>query len=711
MFLDLKDLSSLPRAYRLPKPLQHAHLATQDPLSIYLDLRLHSTLPFHQGCVNSIDWSHDGRLLATGSDDTQVAIWRYVNKVDCPHDERDKFVLTGQCLTGHEANIFSAKFFPHQESRLATAGGDDVVKVFDLSYAKQQNQASNSDNSPSNTNNTTVAKFAQLHEYYCCRGRAKKIDFDPTQPSIFFACSEDGTVRQWDTRERHPIDCDGERCILVGSPEAGNMGLYGVSVSPVRPYLMATCGVEPVIRVYDRRNLRPGPGVSDNYQNTVHRICDLVSSRKAVSGVNFAPNDLCLVASHMDGDIHLYDLAKTFVSEPLIQMSLDDCADGGLSMITKHLSSSQLPSFSSQAHRTVILFRDALRADKSNEFARAIALYAEWLTNAAAYRDVPEYRALMACAFYNRALCITRRDAMNEKGNTSTNVNTQAHGHKDSSNTATDENDNTTATNDQEDVDEDADDLVDPDASIDNAQNNLDRSASVERGIELASSSIGGEGESDLAFGTKTEQFLLRRQRFLLYALQDAVNGDLSLSLHMLHHALAEKPSLSCLGPSISGHSIENLRQPEQIDGYGTDEQVHILIKTSHNMIRFLYDNLQTSMGSEEGQQELTTERLVSESLTWSHLTKFLGVLKPMDLDFCTRILKNNKLTSIPVKMYHGHRNQHTVKEVSFIGQHGEYISSGGDGGLAFLWKRQTGEVAWMAHADNMAVNMIKVIL
>ncbi|KAJ0476798.1 putative transcription factor WD40-like family [Helianthus annuus] len=43
--------------------------------------------------------------------------------------------------------------------------------------------------------------------------------------------------------------------------------------------------------------------------------------------------------------------------------------------------------------------------------------------------------------------------------------------------------------------------------------------------------------------------------------------------------------------------------------------------------------------------------------------------------------------------MYSGHRNNFTVKGVSFFGPDSEYVMSGSDCGHIFVWKKKDGRV------------------
>lgn len=60
------------------------------------------SLEFHQGCVNAVNFNSDGNLIASGSDDFQVAIWDWVRCGQKP-------VLS--YASGHHGNVFQVSLF------------------------------------------------------------------------------------------------------------------------------------------------------------------------------------------------------------------------------------------------------------------------------------------------------------------------------------------------------------------------------------------------------------------------------------------------------------------------------------------------------------------------------------------------------------------------------------------------------------------------
>ena len=59
--------------------------------------------------------------------------------------------------------------------------------------------------------------------------------------------------------------------------------------------------------------------------------------------------------------------------------------------------------------------------------------------------------------------------------------------------------------------------------------------------------------------------------------------------------------------------------------------------------------------------------------------------------------------------VYRGHRNDRTVKQVSFYGSRSEFIVSGSDDGHIFVWEREAGRLVQLLHADRIgAVNCLE---
>ncbi|KAK9244964.1 WD40-repeat-containing domain protein [Lipomyces tetrasporus] len=61
-----------------------------------------------------------------------------------------------------------------------------------------------------------------------------------------------------------------------------------------------------------------------------------------------------------------------------------------------------------------------------------------------------------------------------------------------------------------------------------------------------------------------------------------------------------------------------------------------------------------------------------------------------------------------PLKVFRGHCNVQTVKDVNFFGADDEYIMSGSDSGHLFVWDKSTGRIVQILDADTEIVNVMQ---
>ena len=105
------------------RKFRHNYQVTRDFIN---RLGLVHQLHGHEGCVNCIQWSENGELLASGSDDVRVIVW---------DPFRGKKVQ--EITTGHEGNIFSVKFMPDTNNNLIVSGAADYkLQLHDMSMGK-----------------------------------------------------------------------------------------------------------------------------------------------------------------------------------------------------------------------------------------------------------------------------------------------------------------------------------------------------------------------------------------------------------------------------------------------------------------------------------------------------------------------------------------------------------------------------------------------
>lgn len=168
-------------------------------------------------------WNDTGRFLLSGSDDQTIALTNpFTGKKLVQH------------VTGHRANIFSAKFMPHSNDEgVVTCSGDGAVLYTNLSAP-----TTNPD---------------QLHMFNCHNNTTYEVLPLPLEHCSFLSCGEDSTVRMFDLRQTSR--CQKSSCrdnILIQGPTA----LTAMCLSPALGHHVAVGSADSQVRIYDRRSLR-----------------------------------------------------------------------------------------------------------------------------------------------------------------------------------------------------------------------------------------------------------------------------------------------------------------------------------------------------------------------------------------------------------------------------------------------------------------------
>jgi WD and tetratricopeptide repeats protein 1 len=207
-----------------------------------------STLREHHGCVNKISWSEDGSLLASCSDDLQVAIFR---------------VLKGRTestfSTTHTDNMTGVKFLPNSSgTRLVTSGADGIVELHELS--------------------DSLRDRIHVDRLSCHKSRVKCVEVEYQNPNLFFSGGEDGCVRQYDVRlsnagciapfaAKQPV-----RGSMYASPNClinAKVHVMSVRLSQADCNQMIVAYGDNLLRMYDRRMLAMTHPDSENYGRPV----------------------------------------------------------------------------------------------------------------------------------------------------------------------------------------------------------------------------------------------------------------------------------------------------------------------------------------------------------------------------------------------------------------------------------------------------------
>ena len=157
--------------------------------------RLLATLDGHHGAVNCVRWSADGLLLASGSDDHLVMLWRQAAAGEAgasapfgsrapPSAERWRCVLT---LTGHAGDVVDLAWAPAGH-RLASVSLDNTVRVWEAAGAAAGGGAQLGG---------AQQQVAVLQGHH---GMAKGVGWDPVGRYIA-SQGDDRAVLVWESRE------------------------------------------------------------------------------------------------------------------------------------------------------------------------------------------------------------------------------------------------------------------------------------------------------------------------------------------------------------------------------------------------------------------------------------------------------------------------------------------------------------------------------
>ena len=230
----------------------------------------------HEGCVNAINFSPCGSLLASGSDDLHIVVWNWMER-----KAAYKFD------TKHTTNVFQARFMPESDnSVLVSASRDGQVRAHIINSSGEL------------ANSRRVANH---------RDSAHKLAVDPSLPHNFLSCGEDGLVQEIDLRMPSPA-----RLVQVrrdDNDRAHKIPLYSVHMNPARTHEFAVGGKSKYAYIFDKRM------TSDNSDlNYVKKFCpdNLLSEKEGYNSSNitclmYSYDGRELLCSYNDDDIYLFD--------------------------------------------------------------------------------------------------------------------------------------------------------------------------------------------------------------------------------------------------------------------------------------------------------------------------------------------------------------------------------------------------------------------
>ncbi len=243
---------------------------SSDDSSIKIDSKLIATLTGHQDHVNSVNFSPDGKILASGSSDNNIKLWNMVE---------GKLITT---LVGHQDHVFSAKFSSDGKT-LASGGDDNTIKLWNIAEGKLM---------------TTLIGHSD---------RVKNVSFSKDN-QLLASGSADGTIKLWNMTTGKLITT------LMGHQDAVN----SVSFSPDSK-ILASGSLDKTVKLW---NVTQGK-----------LITTLTGHLDGINSVSFSPDGKTLASGSIDTTLKLWNMldneeVHTFTGHKARIISISFSPDG-----------------------------------------------------------------------------------------------------------------------------------------------------------------------------------------------------------------------------------------------------------------------------------------------------------------------------------------------------------------------------------------------
>lgn len=250
-----------------------------------------TTLSGHKGTIWAVDWSHNGNLIATASDDHTVKIW----------NQKGELITT---LKGHTAPVYAVVF--SRNNIIATGGKDKTVKLWNsegklLRTLQEQNSevwwlAWTADGKKLATagNDKLVRVWdlsnpKVLNPIFTLGGHTKEVNAVSFSPDGKFLASgsADKTVKLWNLAGKKPI--------LLHSLSGHTEQVYAISFAP-NGKTIATGSFDNTAKIW-------------KIDGTLLKT--LKGHKSEVYGVAWSPDSKMLVTSSFDSSVKIWHLDKT----------------------------------------------------------------------------------------------------------------------------------------------------------------------------------------------------------------------------------------------------------------------------------------------------------------------------------------------------------------------------------------------------------------
>ncbi|OEL29131.1 DDB1- and CUL4-associated factor 8 [Dichanthelium oligosanthes] len=177
-------------------PPRHFANAIMASKGFVQSLSIQKRLWKHRGCINTISFNADGRLLLSGSDDRTVVMWNWVEEVPA-----------FSFHTGHSNNVLHAQFMPFSDDRsIVTCAADGEVRHSQIGEGGR----------------VTTDKLVELDFAFDLRGK--------------------DAVKLF-------------KCKAADHFTADDIELFAIAIDPRKPCCFAVAGSDEYVRIYDARKI------------------------------------------------------------------------------------------------------------------------------------------------------------------------------------------------------------------------------------------------------------------------------------------------------------------------------------------------------------------------------------------------------------------------------------------------------------------------
>ncbi|KAG7754547.1 hypothetical protein KL911_001986 [Ogataea haglerorum] len=206
----------------------------------------------HKGAVLANRFNEDGTLVASGGVDRNLIVWKIP---DSPELIREELPYDYNVATITKSAITSIKWSHLNENHVFVASADSTATVLDITKNK---------------------KIKTFHHKMCIN------EISNSENDILVTCSDDGSVKLWDSRSRFEIDTIQHKYpVLTATIDARDQRFY-------------FAGIEPTVFCYDARKRGTFCWEECNQTNNVTSLV-------------LSPDESYLVSKSVDNTIKYYD--------------------------------------------------------------------------------------------------------------------------------------------------------------------------------------------------------------------------------------------------------------------------------------------------------------------------------------------------------------------------------------------------------------------